>query len=491
MLWEVWRYFTLGWIDFYWVEPRFYFTYPGFDWIRPWPGLGMDLHWMCLGILATGIMLGAKYRICTVLFFVGFTFVFLLDQATYLNHFYLIALISFLLIFIPAHRNYSIDALREPHLSSSQIPAWNVWLLRFQIGIPYFFGGVAKLNEDWLRGEPLRLWMERKTDFPIIGQWFINEAMVWLMTYGAVIVDLAAVFLLLNRRTRIFGFLLLLIFNLMNSRLFTIGIFPWFMIVATLVFFEPDWPRRVFEDIKRRHPFRLPALLTGLIVGFMIGVLLPSGFSLMHALIGAIGVAVTAYHLDEPFRNLSPVTEMDGRQPLGVRGRKRPASDFARTSTNWWIAVLLSAWILMQVSMPLRHLIIPGNVSWTDEGYFFSWHMVLKDKRGIGEFTVINPKSGRGWAVDPRDFLSEVQLSKMSTSPPMILEFAEYLEELLEEDGYEGWEVRGRFLVSLNGRKLQLLVNPDVDLTEVSQPWMAHADWILPLETPLNDRLRD
>ena len=79
MLWEVWRYFTFGWIDFYWVEPRFHFTYSGFEWIRPWPGVGMDLHWLALGILAACIMFGAKYRISTVLFVVGFTYVCLLD----------------------------------------------------------------------------------------------------------------------------------------------------------------------------------------------------------------------------------------------------------------------------------------------------------------------------------------------------------------------------------------------------------------------------
>ena len=79
MLWEVWRYFTHGWIDFYWVEPRFHFTYSGFEWIRPWPGVGMDLHWLALGILAACIMFEAKYRISTVLFVVGFTYVCLLD----------------------------------------------------------------------------------------------------------------------------------------------------------------------------------------------------------------------------------------------------------------------------------------------------------------------------------------------------------------------------------------------------------------------------
>ena len=29
-------------------------------------------------------------------------------------------------------------------------PRWYVWLLRGQLGVVYFFAGVAKLNADWL-----------------------------------------------------------------------------------------------------------------------------------------------------------------------------------------------------------------------------------------------------------------------------------------------------------------------------------------------------
>ena len=490
MLWEVWRYFTHGWIDFYWVEPRFHFTYSGFEWIRPWPGVGMDLHWLGLGVLAACIMLGAKYRISIALFFVGFTYVFLLDQAYYLNHFYLVSLISFLLIFIPAHRHFSIDSALDPTLSSKPVPAWSIWLLRFQVAVPYFFGGIAKLNADWLRGEPLRTWLADYLNFPIIGQWFTNEAVVWVLTYGALIVDLAAVFLMFNRRTRVFGFLALLVFNLMNARLFVIGIFPWMMIAATLIFFEPDWPRRVLRDMKQRHPFRFPALLIGFVAGFIIGALLPSGFSLVQALVGAIGVAIAAYHLDEPFKSRERAAALN--DPVAAT-RRRPrrsalAQPVAPTQMRRWALALLGAWVVVQVVMPFRHWVIPGNVHWTEEGNYFSWHMVLKDKTGYGQFTVSDPISGNGWLVDPGDFLSEVQQRKMSARPQMILDFADFLEKSLEAEGYQGWEVRGRFFVSLNGRKHQLLINPEVDLTGVSNPWMAHADWILPLEISLDDR---
>jgi len=490
MLWEVWRYFDHGWIERYWVEPTFHFAYYGLDWIRPWPGVGMDLHWLALGVLAICITLGAWYRISATLFFIGFTYVFLLDQARYLNHFYLVSLISFLLIFVPAHEYFSLDALLKPELRSRLVPAWPIWLLRFQVGVPYFFGGIAKLNADWLRGEPLRAWLADRADFPVIGQFFTIEPVVWLMTYGALFLDLFAVFLLTNRRTRVFGYLAITTFHFFNSRLFSIGIFPWMMIVATAIFFEPDWPRRVLQDLRQGHPFRIPALAGGFALGFFTGGFLPSSFSLAQALIGAIGVAIAAYHLDEPFRR--PEAEI-------ARARaKPPESKKQKEAAKWkrkvpirlsrvqrWTIALLSMWVAVQVLVPLRHFAIPGNVEWTEEGLKFSWHMLLRDKTSYGYFMITDPGTGDEWYVDPGDYLTSWQQRKMSSNPDMIAEFAYYLEDQIRAEGHEDVEIRARFFASLNGREPQMLIDPEVDLTEVLYPWLGHADWILPLHVPL------
>ncbi|MDF2697959.1 MAG: Vitamin K-dependent gamma-carboxylase, partial [Labilithrix sp.] len=47
------------------------------------------------------------------------------------------------------------------------MPAWVLWLVRFQIGLVYFYGGVGKLETDWLfRAMPLRIWLAANGDFP-------------------------------------------------------------------------------------------------------------------------------------------------------------------------------------------------------------------------------------------------------------------------------------------------------------------------------------
>ena len=207
MLWEVYRYFSTGWIRRYYIEPVFYFGYYGFEWVKPWPGRGMYIHFAVMGALAACIMLGFLYRLAAPLFFLAFTYVFLLDQTRYLNHFYLVCLISFLMIFLPANRALSIDALLKPSIRSDVVEAWTLWILRAQIGIAYFFGGVAKLNSDWIfGGEPMRRWLKPLTPLPAIGPIFQQEWVVYSFAYGGMLLDLLVVPLLLWRRTRPFAF---------------------------------------------------------------------------------------------------------------------------------------------------------------------------------------------------------------------------------------------------------------------------------------------
>src|SRR5687767_12535448 len=156
MAWWAWDYLTSGRVSFLYIEPRFHFTYYLFDWVRPWPGAGMYLHFLALTLLALAIAFGFYYRLATALFGSGFTYVFLLDKANYQNHYYLVMLLSWTLAILPLHREVSYDAAYRPALRSQSVPTWALYLVRFHIGLPYFFGGVAKLNADWFAGEPIR-----------------------------------------------------------------------------------------------------------------------------------------------------------------------------------------------------------------------------------------------------------------------------------------------------------------------------------------------
>lgn len=281
MLWEVWRYFHYDRIARYYVEPQFYFHYWGYHWLAPLHGDGMFWLFYGLGALSVLILLGAAYRVSIALFWLGFTYVFLLDKAQYLNHFYLISLISFLMVFIPSHRALSVDAWLRPSLRAGVAPTWALWTLRGQMAVVYVFGGIAKINADWLAGEPMRSWMADRTDFPLIGRWFTTEPMVYLFSYGGLLLDLLIVPFLLWRHTRLPALVLALGFHLANDRLFNIGIFPWLAIAATLIFLPPRVFRLGQVPAALNAPVPAPPrhtqrwILAGLALYFTVQVLLP------------------------------------------------------------------------------------------------------------------------------------------------------------------------------------------------------------------------
>jgi vitamin K-dependent gamma-carboxylase len=276
IVWQVWKYFVQGTVATLWIEPRFLFKYYGFSWVHPWPPQMLYIHWAAVGIFAFFVAIGFCYRISTVLLWLCYTYFFLLDEARFVNHTYLICLFSFLLIFIPTHRAFSVDAWMRPGIRSQTILAWCLWLLRLQIGVVYFYAGLAKVAPDWLLGEPMRLRLSLQTDFPILGRFFREEWAVYAASYGALLLDLFVVPLLLWRRTRVPAFCLATLFHLMNARLFPIGIFPWLAIVATTLFFSPNWPRRLIALVRRSGDSSPPvsADITserhrGLVLGFV------------------------------------------------------------------------------------------------------------------------------------------------------------------------------------------------------------------------------
>lgn len=145
---------------------------------------------------------------------------------------------------------------------------------------------------------------------------------------------------------------------------------------------------------------------------------------------------------------------------------------------------LIAVWLAFQVLFPLRHLLYPGSVSWTEEGHRFAWQMKLRDKDAEATFLVRDPASGREWRVRPERFLMPHQADEMQSRPDMILQFAHHLaRRWAQERGIEGVEVRARVCASLNGREPALMIDPGRDLARVERS-LRHADWILPLEQP-------
>lgn len=246
------RFWAKGWIGALYVEPAFHFTYWGFDWIRPLPGWGMYAVFAGLIVTALAVALGLLYRWAIALFFVLFTYVELLDQATYLNHYYLVSLLALLMCFMPLGRSFSVDARGQGALRA---PRWCLWTLRAQLGLVYVFAGIAKLNADWLiEAEPLSTWLAARSELPGLGALAAIDGFAHVMSWGGAVFDLTVPFALLHRRTRPFAYAGVVGFHLVTGVMFQLGMFPWIMALLTPIFFSPSWPRRLWASLPRGAP---------------------------------------------------------------------------------------------------------------------------------------------------------------------------------------------------------------------------------------------
>jgi vitamin K-dependent gamma-carboxylase len=410
LVWEVLRYFSHGWIVRYFVATEVVFKYPGFAWVEALPEAGMKLHFAALGVLGVLIALGVAHRASCLLFGVGFVYVFLLEQARYLNHFYLVILLVFLFAFTRADRRYSLARIWQKQRPAPEVPRWQLAMLRTQIAIVYVYAGIAKLNPDWLAGEPLRTWLGRRTDYPVIGPSLETEWMVALFSYGGLLLDLFVVPALLWRRTRPVALVAVIGFHLMNAWLFRIGIFPWLMIAATTLFLEPNWP---------------------------------------------IALANRMRGLPTP--------------RLASRDRAPPV----RTR----VAAALIIYVVLQLTIPLRHHLYPGWVHWTEEGHFFSWRMMLREKQAHGVFTVTDLEGEPVGVVDPEVALPRWQANAMIFRPELIRQFAHHIGNHMQQSEGRPVQVKARISAALNGREERFLVDPHVDLSR--EPLrLGHAPWI-------------
>ncbi|MCB0641306.1 MAG: HTTM domain-containing protein, partial [Phaeodactylibacter sp.] len=319
-------------------------------------------------------------------------------------------------------------------------PYWPVMMLQFFMGVVYFYGGLAKINPDWLQAMPLKMWMDYKKHYFLIGPLISQDWVAWLMAYGGLLLDLSVVFFLLFKRTRLWALGFVLFFHLTNTLIFQIGIFPWLSIALSLLFFEPNLPRQWVQGLRGRFK--------------------------------------RVERWAERWQAKVAATEASNIEDLW---------QYQYTYRKWiqWCLALL---VLFHTSYPLRHHFIPGNVTWTEEGHRFSWRMMLRSKRGAGSFKVVDPAREEQFKIRINDYLNSDQTRKMWTHPDMILQFAHFLEKKFREEGHEDIEVYADVRVSLNGRKHQKYIDPAVDLTAVQWSWFRHADWILPFEhAPLPD----
>ncbi len=426
MFFSIVRFWSKGWIETLYIEPKFHFTYYGFEWVKPFGDYTYLLFVIC-GLSAFFVAIGFKYRLAIITFFLSFTYIELMDKSTYLNHYYFISIMSFVLIFLPANVSFSVDSFIRKK-SYNQIPQWSIDCIKLLLGIVYFYAGLAKINSDWLgKAMPLKIWLPSKYDLPLIGEnlmqqdWF-HHAMSW----SGMLYDLFIPFLLLYKRTRWIAFGLVVFFHVFTRVLFPIGMFPYVMIVGSLIFFEAGFHEKVILFIKR----------------------------IIHRSFNIKAVAIT--EVAQYNYKFKPV-----------------------------VTTVLAVFFAIQLLFPFRYALYPGELFWTEEGFRFSWRVMLMEKMGYTTFKIVDSETKEFFYVNNADFLTPLQEKQMSFQPDFILEYAHYLGDHYKNKGYKNIQVFAESYVALNGRLSQPFVDKAVDLYQEEESFKRKR-WIL----PFNDEIK-
>ena len=306
-------------------------------------------------------------------------------------------------------------------MTEQKIPGWHVFILKAEIVIVYFYGGIVKFEHDWLMGYPLKLWLPVQNDLPIIGSLPEGDFFPLFFGYAGLVFDLVIGFLLFYKKTRVWALIPLLFFHVSNHFLWTIGVFPWFMIAATILFFEPESPQKFINLFRKKK-----------------------GKTLETA-------SVSMKNISERKKKLS--------------------------------FCFLLLFLFWQVVFPLRQYLYSGNNSWHGYGNLFAWRLMLVDRVDAMKMSVTIPGEGSIGFVKLDEYMTNRQFKKMCRTPKSVCRFAHLIADEIEANsGIDSVGIYVKLWRSLNSRPYQPVIDSTVNLAETSCNYFIKPDWIIPMK---------
>ena len=349
------------------THSEFRIPYPWFEWMPLLPPFWIHLVVAMLALGGVCMAVGWLHRVAATLVFASWGYLYVVESTrTYwMSYYYLELLVAFLLIWMPASRRFSLDAVRLRGLGlPNTVPRWTGVLLQTQLVVTYFYAGVAKLNHDWLvAGEPVRFYLSQARILSELGpllsvshqrtlvEILHSEGLVYFVSWVGAGFDLVIGFLLWTRRTRLFGMILVLIFHETNHSILFKDIhwFPFIGITTATVFLDPDWPERLWQWLRSPH-FEAP--------------------DWRYAIAGGVAFPVVGAALGW---SLKPTPA----------GPPQPANQAGKHPSGSWVLPLVMGWTVVQVVTPLRQFLSGADSRLTWEGLSFCWRLKAEVYRCI------------------------------------------------------------------------------------------------------------
>ncbi|ELT96478.1 hypothetical protein CAPTEDRAFT_169440 [Capitella teleta] len=430
--------------------------FPLFDFLSPLPIAWMYVVYLIMWMGALGIMLGLMFRVSCLMFACSYWYVFLLDKTVWNNHSYLYGLCSLLLLFSDANRYWSLDGLWHRHKRNAHVPLWNYTLFRSQFFLVYFIAGLKKLDADWVTGYSMQKLSEHWVFDPFT--WLLSNDLVdlWVVHRGGLAIDLFIGYILFFDKTRIIGIIFGGSFHLMNSQIFSIGMFPWMMLATMPIFCHVDWPRRLFSAFPQCLERVLP--LSG------------QPQKNPHCLYSKEEV--------KPDDESSPTQSSPAESSRAVRSQP---SFYHRMASIGCVLYLAT-----QCFLPYSHFVTKGYNNWTNGLYGYSWDMMVHSwSTQHIRITYVDKDSGKEGYLNPDAWTRGGK--RWCAHADMVKQYARCIEQRLKNFNITRTELYFDVWRSLNDRFQQRMFDPTVDiLTADWHPFKA-TPWLKPLLTDLSD----
>jgi hypothetical protein len=408
------RFIYRGWVHTMYIQPKMHFSYFGFEWVKALPEKGMYLVFALLLLSSLGILFGALYRLSSWLFFILFTYIELIDKTNYLNHYYFVSLIAFILLFVPAAKSFSLDNIWFKRAEEKTVARFYIFIIQLQMFCVYFFAGIAKINADWLlEAQPLKIWLPAFSHFYLIGDYMEELWVAYLFCWFGCLYDLCIGFFLFNRRTVNVAYFFVFIFHMATSLFFNIGMFPYIMMTITVIFFKEEFHERILSGLKK----------------------------------------LVRYSNERVFVEVSP---MHTRLVSGI----------------------FIIYFIVQAVLPFRYLLYDGKLFWTEQGYRFSWRVMLMEKAGTAFFQVQDKATGKKSIVDNKEHLTYMQEKMMATQPDMMVDYARYLKQQYLKKGFTDPVVTAQSYVTVNGSGSRDFIDSTTDLSTQSNSFFKNKTWL-------------
>lgn len=425
--------------------------YPGFEWVKALEpdtgnfliGLQQWLSWMMVFGIATKL----STRIACLSFF----WTFHQCERNHNNHYILMIHIMAIASFTDWGKMYSVDSMlsfllkkirRRDSLSAkkteekspdrytrseiSSVPRWQVQVMQLIFLVPYFFGGIAKLQEDWIvHQEPVRQWFKgfwrRREMRPLLAQVTHTFLAPYFIAWGGCVFDLTEPILL--GLTPFFPKLLpisfggSIFFNMTNKWMLSIGVFPYAMIASLVLFLPPGTVARALSMVRE---------------------------------------AATNVRMKVP-----AIKTPDSTTQKKLRNK----------TTQYTIGALFIAWCVCQTLYPIRaRLLYPPYVSWHEEGHLAAWNMKLRSKACWAVFEVATVDSEKRPIIvsfNPDEDAVQIkskEVKLISCHPFPALQYARYLARLHEMASRPIFNITIQSCVSVNERPPQKMFMENVNV---------------------------